>query len=137
MTNHESLFLDNAATLRAISCSQLLTVPIELGYSSAQGRLRDDYGANLFTVPLVSIATRDGRPAEAGESAMIEILGRRVQRALGQGAGEPHGWAEHLFADGDLLLRMVRLSGGHVRELLVMIRALLGLIDELPIRSAR
>lgn len=135
LTNHESLFLDNAATLRAISCSQLLTVPIELAYSPAQGRLRDDYGANLFTVPLVSIARRDGTPIAAGENALVEILGRRAQRGLGDGAATAAASAERLFEDRELMLRVVRLSGGHVRGLLVMIRGLLGLIDELPVRA--
>lgn len=135
VTNHESLFLDNAATLRAINCSQLLTVPIELAYSPAQGRLRDDYGANLFTVPLVPIASRDGSPAKMGEAALVEVLGRRAQRAFGDEANDAVACAERLFADVDLLLRVVRLSGGHLRGLLVMLRGMLGLIDELPIQA--
>ncbi|MFN2629686.1 MAG: hypothetical protein ABR569_13780 [Gaiellaceae bacterium] len=136
LTNHENLFLDNAATLRAISCSKLLTVPIELAYSPAQGRLRDDYGASLFTVPLVPIAQRDGRPIEAGEAALIEILGRRVQRALADAPADPATCAGTLFDGRELLLRVVRLSGGHVRGLLVMMRGLLNMVDELPIGAA-
>jgi hypothetical protein len=134
LTNHENLFLDNAATLRAISCSQLLTVPIELAYSPAQGRLRDDYGANLFTVPLIPIARRDGTPIAVGEGALVEILGRRVRRALGEPA-DSRAAAARLIDDPALLLRVVRLSGGHVRGLLVMMRALLGMVDDLPIRA--
>jgi hypothetical protein len=136
VTNHENLFLDNAATLRAINASQLLTIPIELAYSPAQGRLRDDYGAAISTVPLISIAQRDGRPIAEGEQALIEIIGRRARRALGADAGNAAACAEQLFADRDLLLRVAHLSGGHVRGLLVMLTALLGLVDELPIDDA-
>jgi hypothetical protein len=66
LTNHENLFLDNAATLRAISCSLLMTIPIELAYSPAQGRLRDDYGAAIGTIPLVTVVDRRGDPVELG-----------------------------------------------------------------------
>jgi hypothetical protein len=35
LTNYHSLFLDGSSALRAINCSMLLTVPIELAYSPA------------------------------------------------------------------------------------------------------
>ncbi|MDQ3672271.1 MAG: hypothetical protein M3364_07525, partial [Actinomycetota bacterium] len=78
LTNHEHLFLDNAGTLRAISTSLLLTVPIELAYSPAQGRLKEEYGASIVTVPLVAIKEREGERIAEGEQALIEIIGRRV-----------------------------------------------------------
>lgn len=81
LTNHENLFLDNAATLRAISCSLLMTIPIELAYSPAQGRLRDDYGAAIGTIPLVTVADRRGDPVQLGE--------RRWLRWLAAGPGWP------------------------------------------------
>jgi hypothetical protein len=128
VSNHENLFLDNAGTLRAIHCSMLLTVPIELAYSPAQGRLRDDYGSAIYTVPLVSIADREGERNAAGEAAMVEILTRRADRALGDGR-------ERIFADRELLERVVRLSGGHVRSLLVLVSELLDWVDDLPITA--
>jgi hypothetical protein len=133
ITNHESLFLDNAATLRALQCSLLLTVPIELAYSPAQGRLKDDYGAAIVTVPLVSLTHPNGDPITAGENALVEVLGRRALRALHDGKGDPAAAAQEIFVDSDLLRRVVRLSGGHVRGLLVMLSELLDWIDELPI----
>jgi hypothetical protein len=136
LTNHESLFLDNAATLRAINCSQLLTIPIELAYSPAQGRLRDDYGASIVTVPLISIATREGEPIERGEHALREILGRRAARVFGDDPGEIAAAAARIFADRDLLSRVLRMSGGHVRSLLVMLTEMLDQVDELPIAAA-
>jgi hypothetical protein len=135
VTNHESLFLDNAATLRAINCSQLLTIPIELAYSPAQGRLRDDYGASILTVPLIPIVTREGEPIAEGERALAEILGRRAARAFGVDPGEASASAERIFADRDLLSRVLRVSGGHVRSLLVMLTEMLDRVDELPINA--
>jgi len=136
VTNHESLFLDNAATLRAISCSQLLTIPIELAYSPAQGRLRDDYGASIVTVPLIPIVTREGEPIAQGEQALAEILGRRAARAFGADPGDAAASVERIFADRDLLSRVLRMSGGHVRSLLVMLTEMLDRVGELPIDAS-
>jgi hypothetical protein len=133
LTNHENLFLDNAATLRAINCSLLLTIPIELAYSPAQGRLRDDYGAAIVTVPLISIVDRDGKPIPQGEDALIEILGRRARRAFGDEGGDAALAAGQVFADRELLLRVIRLLGGHVRGLLVMLTELLDWVENLPL----
>ncbi len=135
VTNHENLFLDNAATLRAITCSLLLTVPIELAYSPAQGRLRDDYGASIVTVPLISINDQEGKHNSSGENTMIEILGRRAQLAFDgdDAAGSPQDAVQRVFADEDLLRRIVRMSGGHVRGLLVLVSELLDWVEDLPI----
>jgi hypothetical protein len=81
LTNHENLFLDNAATLRAISCSLLMTIPIELAYSPAQGRLRDDYGAAIGTIPLVTVADRAGVAVRRGAAS------RRWRRWSAAGPG--------------------------------------------------
>ena len=131
LTNHENLFLDNAGTLRALNCSVLLTIPIELAYSSAQGRLRDDYGASILTIPLISIADQAGAPTVAGEEALIEILALRAQRAFG--GDDPGACVNRIFEDRHLLLRVARLSGGHVRSLLVMLTELIDFVDDLPI----
>ena len=133
VTNHESLFLEHAATLRAIRASMLLTIPIELAYSPAQGRLRDDYGASIASVPLITIADRDGKRIARGEQALCEILGRRARQGFGDDEADATASARRLFAEPELLERVVRLSGGHVRSLLVIMTALLGRVDELPI----
>lgn len=132
-TNQEELFLENAATLRAIRCSMLLTIPIELAYSPAQGRLRDEYGASIASVPLIEVTDRTGNAAPAGRPAMVEILGRRASKGFADSGIDAVASAARLFAERELVDEVVRLSGGHVRGLLVMMTALLSRVDELPI----
>jgi hypothetical protein len=134
VTNHENLFLDNAATLRAIKCSMLVTIPIELAYSPAQGRLRDEYGSQIDTVPLVSIVDREGDAVRDGEDALIEMLGRRARTAFGDEGLTPAQSAGEIFASDELLRRVVRMSGGHVRSLLVLLTEMLDWVDDLPIQ---
>jgi hypothetical protein len=131
LTNLENLFLENAKTLRALNCSLLLTVPVELAYSPARNGLRNTYGAEIVTVPLVPIVGRDGTRLAPGEAALVDVLARRAQRAFG--GANATACAEQIFADRELLLRVVRLSGGHVRSLLVIMSELLDRVDALPI----
>lgn len=133
-TNHEQLFLENAPILRAIDCSVLMTIPIDLAYSSAQGRLRADYGASITTLPLVPVVDRHGTAGRGrqGEDVLVEIVGRRARAAAGD-MGDPLVYADALFEDHALLLRLVRLSGGHLRGLFVLLTELLDRVDELPI----
>ncbi len=134
-TNHEQLFLDNSSTLRAFNCSVLMTIPIDLAYSRAQGRLRAQYGAAIATVPLVTVADRSGAPVGAGVEALVEVVGRRAL-AAGGGPGDPAACAAALFEDRELLLRLVRLSGGLLRELFVLLTELLDRVDDLPVSRA-
>ena len=136
LTNHENLFLDNAATLRAIRCSLLMTVPIELVYSPAQGRLRDDYGGAIATIPLITVQDRNRAPVEAGERALIEVIGRRAKAAFVKPDTDAATAAQQMFTSEADLIRVVRLSGGHLRSLLVMLTELLDRVDELPIPRA-
>lgn len=133
MTNHDNLFLDGSSALRAINCSMLLTVPIELAYSPAQARLRDIYGAAIETVPLLPIMRRDGSPITAGEDALIEIVGRRARAAFGTAEAQPATCAARVFEDEELLRRVVQYSGGHLRSLLVTMSQLLDWIEDLPL----
>jgi|GEM_PF-1718460 len=133
VTNHHSLFLDGSSALRAINCSMLLTVPIELAYSPAQARLRDVYGGAIETVPLLPIMDRAGTSIASGEDALIEIVGRRAREAFGTAESQPAACAARVFADEQLLRRVVRLSGGHLHSLLVTMSQLLDWIDDLPL----
>jgi hypothetical protein len=136
LTNHENLFLDNAATLRAIECSRLMTVPIELAYSHAQGRLRDDYGGAIVTIPLVTVHDRNRAPITAGERALTEVIGRRARVAFAEPASDTSTAAQRVFDSEASLKRVLHLCGGHLRSLLVMLTELLDRVDELPIPCA-
>jgi hypothetical protein len=113
-----------------------MTVPIELAYSHAQGRLRDDYGGAIKTIPLITVQDRNRAPVAAGEQALIEVIGRRTKVAFAKPATDAATAARQIFASEADLQRAVRLSGGHLRSLLVMLTELLDRVDELPIPHA-
>lgn len=127
LTNHESLFLDQAGILRAIDCGVLYTIPIELAYSRCRIRLQNTYGSEVLSLPMLPVLRRDGNSIkEHGEGikALCEIVNRRVAKA-GMEPGE--------LMDKPALERLCRLSGGHVRSLFVMLREALDRCDTLPV----
>jgi hypothetical protein len=120
LTNQKSLFLDNAGTLRALDCHTICTIPIELAYSRERNALRNVYGCEIESMPVIPVRRRDGGWFEPGVKALRQIVENR--------AG-----GTRLFENDELLGRYIRLSGGHVRSLFTLIRSSLDRTDELPI----
>jgi len=125
LTNHENIFLDNAGTLRALSCDVLYTIPIELAYSRCRARLEDVYGTRILTLPVIPVSERGRRDFAPGLRALCEIVRRRADKG-GVSLAD-------FFADHALLERLCRLSGGHVRTLFILLRSAIERSDTLPI----
>ncbi len=126
LTNHESLFLDQAGILRALNCGVLYTIPIELAYSRCRIRLRNTYGSEVLSLPVLPVLRRNGNPDERGIKALCDIVNRRAARA---------GLEPEELMDKPSIERLCRLSGGHVRSLFVMLREALDRCDTLPVPS--
>lgn len=124
LTNHENMFLDNAGTLRALACDVLYTIPIELAYSPCRRRLQDAYGSEILALPLIPVAGRQGQDNSGGLEALCEVVNRRAAKAEVR--------QDEFFAGPDLLKRLCRLSGGHVRSLFILLRSVIDGCDELP-----
>jgi hypothetical protein len=126
LTNHENLFLDHATALKAMKCSILYTLPIELAYSACRTRLEDEYGDAIFVLPTIPVSTRDGLTHPEGIGVLREIVERRARSA---GAAAP----TDLFETADLLEDIIRASGGHPRGLFRSLRTMLDRVDGVPI----
>jgi hypothetical protein len=127
-TNHENLFLDHAGPLRALNCDVLYTIPIELAYSRAYSRLQDAYGSTILALPAVPVSTRGGEQFPAGVEVLREIVRRRADKARVN--------LDEVFAESGLLDEVLRLSGGHIRGLFVLLQSILDRAAELPIGRA-
>ncbi|MGH8887394.1 MAG: hypothetical protein ACRDYX_19960 [Egibacteraceae bacterium] len=125
LTNHENLFLDHAGTLRALGCDVLYTVPIELAYSRCHGRLQDVYGSKVLTLPAIPVRDRDGKESTSGLQVLREVVERRATKA---GAT-----LEEVFESPELLTKVLKRSGGHIRGLFVLLSSILDQTADLPI----
>ncbi|WP_052050253.1 AAA family ATPase [Leptolyngbya sp. KIOST-1] len=107
----EHLFLKYANQLAELHCTVIYTVPISVIYS---GNNYANVFGDLNVMPMVNIYQFDRNQAELahnpdGLTAMVTLIDKRID-------------TERLFETPDVLLKLVRLSGGHVRQLMQLIR---------------
>lgn len=124
-SKHETLFLGRSGMLRALDCHLLYVIPVDLAYGHRQAALRDIYGTEILTLPVVPIRDRTGHMNSDAHRALHEIVARRV-RAAGLDVHD-------IFADEDLMTEVLAASGGHVRTLFVLLRSILDRDDRLPV----
>jgi hypothetical protein len=125
LTNHENIFLDHSNVLKSLACDLLYTVPIELAYSSKRKRLELAFAGEIMTLGVVPVTQRGGGPFEPGLRALRAIVEGRTKRAKATLDG--------FFADPNSLDRLCMLSGGHVRNLFVLLRSCMERCRALPV----
>lgn len=123
------LFVDNADKLRKFQCHLVYTLPLSLIYSNEQQPLKERLGGTIV-LPMVPVRSRDGREYSQG----VELLRSMVlKRAFPEASfQESSSLITEVFESQETLDKLCRVSGGHVRNLLGMIRACL-LKEGLPI----
>jgi energy-coupling factor transporter ATP-binding protein EcfA2 len=108
----QHLFLEYANQLRDLHTVMVYTVPISVIYSG--GNYSNAFG-NLNVMPMVNIYQFDQPDQsdlsydESGLNALAELIEKRVDVAA-------------VFADREALMDLVKLSGGHVRQLMQLVR---------------
>jgi energy-coupling factor transporter ATP-binding protein EcfA2 len=107
----EHLFLKYANQLRELHCTIVYTVPISVIYSGSN--YANAFG-NLNVMPMVNIYQFDPHAVELdysqeGLEKMAALLEQRIDPAA-------------IFESREALLDLVRLSGGHVRQLMQLMR---------------
>ncbi len=98
VSTHTDLFIRHAEQLRAPQCHIIYTVPISLAYNENLGADFDD----IHVLPMV-------RTDAGGIAKLIELVERRVE-------------TQQVFSGPELLERLVRTSGGVVRDLMRLVR---------------
>lgn len=126
-TNYDEVFLDRSEQLQALDCHLVYTLPISMLYSTRATDLRDIYGECL-TLPMIMVKTIQGEVYQTGINKVKEVINKRVRHiapelSLDQG----------IFDSPQTLERLCLMSGGHVRNLLLLTQDAIGRIEELPI----
>ena len=124
-SNHERLFIGRAGMLRALDCHVLYTIPIELAYSSRQSHLRDIYGTETLTLPVMPVLDPAGNMHTGAQNALREIVKLR--------AGAASLEIQAIFEEEEQLTETLCASGGHVRTLFVLLRSMLDRVERLPV----
>lgn len=124
----EKLFDDWNVQLRSLNCHMLYTIPIALAYSGSERNIASNFGiTSPPVIPMTKLFDEEGRETE-GLCRFIEIINERINSVGVK--------LDDVFENGETTVRkLIKLSGGQPRELMVLIRgSMLG--KDLPVKEA-
>ena len=138
-TNHDEIFLDYSNQLTALDCHVVYTVPISLVYSNRASDLRNIYDTPQV-LPMIMIKTRYNQIYEPGITILKSIIEKRLEPYvkelfdINQNLNNPYDLG--IFDTEATRLELFKMTGGHVRELMLLLQSSMDWIDDLPITEA-
>lgn len=115
----EYLFIDRGEQLNQLNCHVVYTIPLFLIFSNALGRLTTRFGRDPKVLPMVPVQLRQGSECKEGIALLQQMILARafpdvnpVQRI---------NLISEVFDSPDTLERLCRVSGGHARNLLMLL----------------
>lgn len=128
-SNHEQIFLDHNEQLKALDCHLIYTVPISLVYSDNGAKLQDTYADIPFVLPMVMVHTPENQTHERGLNIFKKLLQERVKTVNSNMS------IVSLFENPQNLDELCLMSGGHLRNLIILMREAIKYTDTLPIST--
>jgi hypothetical protein len=126
-SNHDEIFLDRSEQLKKLDCHLVYTVPISMVYSNRANDLKDTYG-NPRLLPMIMVQTQDGNIHPPGFHKVKEVIAHRVQPFAPDADLETD-----IFETAEALQQLCLMSGGHIRELIWLVKEAIHYTDDLPI----
>lgn len=105
-TTHKELFIDHADHLMSPACSMVYTIPVSLLNNQ---NVANAWGTRPEVLPMVKVRNEDGSECEGALDAMVEAVARRID-------------IDTVFADPNDVRELCRMSGGHLRDLMILLR---------------
>ncbi|OKH31893.1 pilus assembly protein PilB [[Phormidium ambiguum] IAM M-71] len=127
-SNHDHIFLDRHEQLKALECHLVYTVPISMLYLQKATDLRNNYDGENRVLPMIMVKTPDNVIYQPGLNKLKEVIAKRVNQVIPDRALETE-----IFDSPQTLEQICLMSGGHVRELLLLLRVAVKQTDKLPI----
>ena len=126
-SNHDDIFIVKANQLKSLACHVIYTVPVSMALSTRASDLMDIYGCSPEVLPMVEIRSRKGEVLQTGMAKLREMLESRVRLVTtAKLVGE-------VFESEATLELLCRMSGGHVRNLVILMQYAIDYQDRLPI----
>lgn len=130
--NYELIFIDRCDQLKDLECHLVYTVPNSMMYSDQHLILSERYGGPVKALPMIMVHEKDNEPYEMGINKLKELIGKRA-KSVNLGLT-----LENVFqggSEGELIRNLCLMSGGHVRDLVQLMRISLRQTEQLPITS--
>lgn len=131
-TQSEYLFIDRGEQLKRLNCHVVYTIPLALVFSDDLPRLSNRFGVSPKVLPMVPVMQRDYSTSEPGLALLQQMV---LARAFpGKNYNERIDHIGNIFETIEVLNRLCRLSGGHMRNLMRLLYGCLQKGDP-PIQS--
>ena len=115
----EYLFVERGEQLNKLKCHVVYTIPLVLIFSNALGRLTNRFGVDPKVLPMVAVKKRNGVDYPAGITLLKEMI---MKRAFPGVSGEQsQNLITKIFDSPETLERLCKVSGGHLRNLLMLL----------------
>lgn len=115
----EYLFVERGEQLNQLNCHVVYTIPLVLIFSNALGRLTNRFGVDPKVLPMVPVQLRDGSQFSQGITLLQQMV---MTRAFpGVSWEQSQNLITEVFDSPDTLERLCRVSGGHLRNLLMLL----------------
>ncbi|MDZ8185510.1 MAG: AAA family ATPase [Nostoc sp. ChiSLP02] len=115
----EYLFVERGEQLNQLNCHVVYTIPLVLIFSNALGRLTNRFGVDPKVLPMVPVQLQDGSQFSQGITLLQQMV---MARAF---PGVSWEQSQHLitevFDNPKTLERLCLVSGGHLRNLLMLL----------------
>ncbi|MDM8544615.1 P-loop NTPase fold protein [Desulfococcaceae bacterium HSG9] len=115
-TQPEYIFADRGEQLKKLNCHLLYTIPLTLIFSNEANTINSRFGVRPKNLSMVPVQSRDGCSYEQGLALLRQMVMVRIFPDLSP--DERLEKIEVLFESQDMLDRLCKISGGHVRNLL-------------------
>lgn len=120
-TQPEYLFVDRGEQLKGLDCHVVYTIPMVLMFSNEQGRMQNRFGVEPKLLPMVRVRSRDDREYSEGMTLLRQMV---LARAFPQVEEEQRlSLITEVFDEMETLDRLCQVSGGHVRNLLLLLNS--------------
>lgn len=127
-SNHDEIFIDRNEQLKDLDCHLVYTIPISLLYSDRAASLTDIYGTPQV-LPMIMVQTSENEPYQKGINKVIELLQKRLNTV------DANKSIVDFFESRSSLEMLCLMSGGHARNLLLLMKEALKYTNTLPISN--
>jgi len=115
----EYIFVTRGEKLRQFSCHVVYTIPLVLTFSNSIAPLRDRFGVDPKVLPMVRVQRRNGTFCDEGITLLRQMILARAFPDLPD--AERLQFLNQVFDHATTGDRLCVVSGGHVRNLLVLL----------------
>jgi hypothetical protein len=115
----EYLFIDRGEQLRKLNCHVIYTIPLVLMFSNELASLKNRFGIQPAVLPMVRVKNRDQSDCVEGIDLLRQMVLARAFPKMSQ--EQRLNKVQEVFTSPEVLDRLCRMSGGHVRNLLVLL----------------